>query len=165
MGEDIDELLHIVPASCRVIRHVRPKYTCRACAKIVQAPPPPKPIARGKATFRTLAHVVVAKHDHHLPLYRQAEMMATQGIDIDRSTLARWSGQAAGLLDPIVSRIREEGLKATKIHTDDTPVPVLDPGRGRTKIGRLWTYASCWDELMPWDWRLIDTAQPTALAA
>jgi transposase len=91
--------------------------------------------------------------------------MAAQGIDIDRSTLARWSGQAAGLLDPIVSRIREEGLKATKIHTDDTPVPVLDPGRGRTKIGRLWTYASCWDELMPWDWRLIDTAQPTALAA
>lgn len=140
MGEDVDELLDIVPASWRVIRQVRPKYTCRACAKIVQAPVPAKPIARGKATFGTLAHVVVAKHDHHLPHYRQAEMMAAQGIDIDRSTLARWSGQAAGLLDPIVSRIREEGLKASKIHTDDTPVPVLDPGRGRTKTGRLWTY-------------------------
>lgn len=75
-----------------------------------------------------------------LPHYRQAEMMAAQGIDIDRSTLARWSGQAASLLDPIVSRIREEGLKASKIHTDDTPVPMLDPGRGKTATGRLWTY-------------------------
>ena len=78
----------------------------------MQAPAPVKAVARGKATFGTLAHVVVAKFDHHLPLYRQAEMMAAQGIDIDRSTLAGWAGQAAALLDPIVTRIREEGLKA-----------------------------------------------------
>jgi len=107
----------------------------------VQAPAPAKAIAKGRATFATLAHVVVSKFDHHLPLYRQAEMMAAQGVELDRSTLAGWTGQAAALLDPIVSRIRDEGLKAGKIHTDDTPVPVLAPGRGKTAQGRLWVYA------------------------
>ena len=141
LGHDADELLDVVPVSWRVVRHVRPKYSCRSCERIVQAAAPAKPIARGKATFGTLAHVVVSKFDHHLPLYRQAEMMAAQGVEFDRSTLAGWAGQAAALLDPIVSRIREEGLRATKIHTDDTPVPVLDPGRGRTATGRLWVYA------------------------
>ena len=141
MGADADEMLDVVPVSWRVVRHVRPKYSCRACEKIVQAPAPVKAVARGKATFATLAHVVVSKFDHHLPLYRQAEMMAAQGINIDRSTLAGWTGQAAALLDPIVSRIRDEGLKASKIHADDTPVPVLDPGRGKTATGRLWAYA------------------------
>lgn len=140
LGRDADELLDVVPVSWRVVRHVRPKYSCRSCERIVQAPAPTKPIARGKATFGTLAHVVVSKFDHHLPLYRQAEMMAAQGIELDRSTLAGWVGQAAALLDPVVSRIREEGLRAAKIHTDDTPVPVLDPGRGRTATGRLWVY-------------------------
>ena len=138
LSADSDEMLDVVPVHWRVIRHVRPKYSCRACEKIVQAPAPVKAIARGKATFATLAHVVVSKFDHHLPLYRQAEMMAADGIEIDRSTLAGWHGQAAGLLDPIISRIREVGLTATKIHTDDTPVPVLDPGRGKTATGRLW---------------------------
>ena len=140
LGADADELLDVVPVSWRVVRNIRPKYSCRACEAIVQAPAPPKPIARGKATFGTLAHVVVAKFDHHLPLYRQAEMMAAQGLEIDRSTLAGWAGQAAHLLDPIVKRIREEGLKASKIHADDTPVKVLEPGRGKTATGRLWAY-------------------------
>src|SRR3546814_7676844 len=90
---------------------------CSSDLKIVQAPAPAKAIARGKASFATLAHVVVHKFDHHLPLYRQAEMMAAQGLDIDRSTLAGWAGQAAHLLDPIVSRIREEGLKADRKNT------------------------------------------------
>jgi transposase len=138
LGRDADELLDVVPVSWRVLRHIRPKYSCRSCERIVQAPAPVKAIARGNATFGTLAHVVVSKFDHHLPLYRQTEMMAAQGIGLDRSTLAGWTGQAAALLDPIVSRIRDQGLKATKIHTDDTPVPVLDPGRGRTATGRLW---------------------------
>ncbi|EQB30012.1 IS66 family transposase [Sphingobium ummariense] len=140
LGEDSDEMLDVLPVQWRVMRTVRPKYSCRSCEKIIQAPAPPKAIARGKASFATLAHVVVNKFDHHLPLYRQAEMMAAQGIDIDRSTLAGWAGQAAALLDPIVSRIREEGLKAGKIHADDTPVPMLDPGRGRTATARLWAY-------------------------
>ena len=134
-------MLDAVPVQWRVVRTIRPKYSCRTCEKIVQAPAPVKAIARGKATFRTLAHVIVSKFDHHLPLYRQAEMMAAQGIEIDRSTLAGWVGQASVLLDPIVNRIRDEGLKASKIHADDTPVPVLDPGRGKTATGRLWAYA------------------------
>ena len=140
LAEDSDEMLDVAPVQWRVIRTVRPKYSCRSCEKIVQAPAPVKAIARGKASFATLAHVVVAKWDHHLPLYRQAEMMAAQGVDIDRSTLAGWAGQAAHLLDPIVTRIREEGLKAAKIHTDDTPVPMLVPGKGKTAQARLWAY-------------------------
>ena len=142
MGADAHEMLDVMPVLWRVVRQVRPKYSCRRCEKIVQAPTPPKAVARGKATFATLAHVVVAKFDHHLPLYRQAEMMAAQGLDIDRSTLAGWTGQAAALLDPVVSRIRDAVLKADKIHADDTPVPVLDPGRGKTATGRLWVYAA-----------------------
>ena len=168
LAEDSDEMLDVAPLQWRVIRTVRPKYSCRSCEKIVQAAAPVKAIARGKASFATLANVVVAKGDHHLPLYRQAEMMAAPrslgGIDIDRSTLAGWAGQAAHLLDPIVTRIRDEGLKAAKIHTDDTPVPMLVPGpradarrfnkqpdcvrRGKTAQTRLWAYvvddrASC----------------------
>jgi len=140
LGQDSDEMLDVAPVQWRVIRTVRPKYSCRSCEQIVQAPAPVKAIARGKASFATLAHVVVAKFDHHLPLYRQAEMMAAQGLDIDRSTLAGWAAQAAHLLDPIVSRIREEGIKAGKIHVDDTPVPMLMPGKGKTVQARLWAY-------------------------
>lgn len=142
LAEDSDEMLDVAPVQWRVIRTVRPKYSCRSCEKVVQAPAPVKAVARGKASFATLAHVVVSKFDHHLPLYRQAEMMAAQGIDIDRSTLAGWAGQAVALLDPIVTRIREEGLKASKIHADDTPVPMLVPGKGKTAQARLWTYVA-----------------------
>jgi transposase len=141
LGQDSDEMLDAVPVQWRVVRTIRPKYSCRTCEKIVQAPAPVKAMTRCKATFGTLAHVVVAKFDHHLPLYRQAEIIAAQGIAIDRSTLAGWVGQASALLDPIVSRIREIGLTASKIHADDTPVPVLEPGRGKTATGRLWAYA------------------------
>jgi len=142
LGSDTHEMLDIVPVRWRVVRNVRPKYSCRVCERVIQAPAPVSAVARGKATFATLAHIVVSKFDHHLPLYRQAEMMAAQGLDIDRSTLAGWTGQAASLLDPVVSRIRDEVLKADKIHADDTPVPVLDPGRGKTATGRLWVYAA-----------------------
>ena len=140
LGSDSDEMLDLVPVQWRVVRVMRPKYSCRSCERIVQADAPAKTIARGKATFATLAHVVVAKYSHHLPLYRQAEMMAAQGLPVDRSTLAGWAGQAAALLDPIYRRIREEGLKAAKIHADDTPVPMLLPGKGKTATARLWTY-------------------------
>lgn len=140
LAEDSDEMLDVAPVQWRVIRTVRPKYSCRSCERIVQAPAPAKAIARGKASFATLAHVVVNKFDHHLPLYRQAEIMAAQGIELDRSTLAGWAGQAAALLDPIVTRIREEGLKAGKLHVDDTPVPMLVPGKGKTAQARLWAY-------------------------
>ena len=107
LSADSAEQLDVAPVTWRVVRTIRPKYSCRSCDKVVQAPAPVKAIARGKATFATLAHVVVSKFDHHLPLYRQAEMMAAQGVDIDRSTLADWTGQASALLDPIVQRIRD----------------------------------------------------------
>ncbi len=98
-------MLDAVPVQWRVVRTIRPKYSCRACEKVVQAAAPVKAITRGKATFGTLAHVVVAKFDHHLPLYRQAEMMAAQGIDIDRSTLADWVGKSAALPRPLVEAL------------------------------------------------------------
>jgi transposase len=141
LGDDIDEVLDIEPVVYKVVRHVRPKFSCRARERIVQAPAPAKAIARGKASFQTIAHVIVSKFDHHLPLYRQAEIMAEQGIEIDRSTLAGWASQGAALLDPIVNRIKETVFASTKLHTDDTPVPMLDPGRGKTKTARLWVHA------------------------
>ena len=141
LGQDSDEMLDIEPVVYKVIRHVRPKFSCRTCETIVQAPAPDKAIARGKASFAVIAHVIVSKFGHHLPLYRQAEMMAAQGIDIDRSTLAGWTGQGAALLDPIVARIKDTVLSASKLHTDDTPVPMLDPGNGKTKTARLWVHA------------------------
>jgi transposase len=141
LGEDADETLDIEPFVFKVARHIRPKFSCRACEKIVQALAPDKAIARGKASFRVIGYTIVSKFDHHLPLYRQAEMMAAQGVDIDRSTLAGWTGQGAVLLDPIVTRIREMVLSASKLHTDDTPVPMLDSGNGKTKIARLWVHA------------------------
>jgi len=137
LGEDVDEVLDVEPVAYKVIRHRRPKFSCRACETIVQAPAPEKAVARGKASFRTIAHVIVSKFAHHLPLYRQAEMLAEQGIAIDRSTLAGWTGQGAALLDPIVTRLKEMVLAASKLHTDDTPVPMLDPGSGKTRTARL----------------------------
>jgi transposase len=132
-GQDAYEMPDVLPVHWRVVRNVRRKYSCRTCEKIVQAAAPVKAVARGKATFATLAHVVISMFEHHLPLHRRSEMMAAQAWT---STARRWRvGQAAALLDPNVSRIREEVLKGDNIHVDDTPVPVLDPA------GRLWVYA------------------------
>lgn len=142
LGEDSDEVLDIVTQVWQVLQTIRPKYSCRACDTIIQAPALPKPVAKAKLSFTALAHIIVAKWDHHLPFYRQAEMMAAKGVPMERSTLARSAGHAAALLDPIVSRIREIGLKASKLHTDDTTVTVLDPGKGKTRAGRFWIYVA-----------------------
>ena len=140
LGEDATEELEYVPASFRVIRHVRPKYACRTCEKVHQAPMPSRPIERGRPGPGLLAQVLVAKFDDHLPLYRQSEIYAREGVDLERSTLADWVGRSARLLQPLADAIGSHVMAATKLHADDTPVPVLDPGRGRTKIGRLWVY-------------------------
>jgi len=140
LGEDVTEVLDYVPGRFRVIRHMRPKYACKACDAITQAPAPAMPTPRGRATPSTLAHLLVSKYCDHLPLYRQSEIYAREGVDLDRSTLCDWVGQAAWLLDPIVARIRRHVFAAGKIHGDDTTVPVLTPGLGRTKTGRLWVY-------------------------
>lgn len=111
LGQDVDEMLDVLTVYWRVARNVRPKYSCRTCERIVKAAATVKAVARGKATFGTLEHGVVSKFEHHLLLYRQSEMMAAQSLDIDRSTRAGWVGQAAALLDLIVSRIGEDVLK------------------------------------------------------
>jgi transposase len=140
LGEDVSEMIEYVPGRYKVVRHVRPKLSCAACQKIVQAPAPSRPIARGLAGPGFLAHVLVSKYADHLPLYRQSQIYAREGLDLDRSTLADWVGGAAELLEPLIGSLGRYVLSAQKIHGDDTPVPVLCPGRGTTKQGRLWTY-------------------------
>jgi transposase len=140
LGEDVTEVLDYVPACFRVIRHVRPKLSCRSCESIAQAPVPSLPIQRGLATPALLAHVLVTKYADHCPLYRQAEIYARAGVELDRSTLADWVGQSARLVRPLVDALGAHVMAAERVHADDTTVPVLDPGRGTTKTGRLWCY-------------------------
>jgi transposase len=140
LGEDVAEMLEHVRANFKVLRHVRPKMSCDACDRIVQAPAPSRPIDRGLAGPGLLAHVLVSKYADHLPLYRQSEIYAREGVDLDRSTLAGWVGATSELLAPLVEAVRAHVMSASKLHADDTPVPVLAPGNGKTRIGRLWTY-------------------------
>jgi len=140
LGEDVSEMIEYVPGRYKVIRHVRPKLSCATCQKIVQAAAPSRPIARGLAGAGFLAHVLVSKYADHLPLYRQSQIYAREGLELDRSTLADWVGGASELLAPLVASLGRYVLGAKKLHGDDTPVPVLCPGRGTTKQGRLWTY-------------------------
>lgn len=140
LGEDASEILEYVPEHFKVIRHIRPKLSCSHCEKIVQAPAPSRPIERGIAGPGLLAHILVAKYCDHLPLYRQSQIYAREGIDLDRSTLAGMVGGSAALLAPLAAAVAEHVLQASKVHADDTPLPVLSPGSGKTKLGRLWTY-------------------------
>jgi transposase len=140
LGEDVSEILEYVPERVLVIRQVRPKLACASCDRIVQAPAPSRPIERGIAGPGLLAHVLVSKYSDHLPLYRQSEIFAREGMELDRSTLAEWVGGTSRLLAPLVEALRGHVLSGRKMHGDDTPVPVLAPGLGKTKTGRLWTY-------------------------
>jgi transposase len=123
-----------------VVRHVRPKLSCVSCQRIVQVHAPSRPIARGMAGPGLLAHVLVSKYADHLPLYRQAQIYARQGVELDRSTLADWVGDCSRLLRPLIDTLGSYVMGAYKLHADDIPVPVLEPGRGKTRTGRLWTY-------------------------
>ena len=140
LGEDVSEMLEIEPVHFKVIRQVRPKLACACCERIVQAEAPSRPIARGIAGPGLLAHVLVSKYADHLPLYRQSEIYAREGVELDRSTLADWVCGTSQLLEPLVESLRRHVMAAEKLHADDTPVPVLAPGNGKTKTGRLWTY-------------------------
>lgn len=140
IGEDVTEILEYVPEHWKVQRHVRPKRVCDACDSVVQAPAVSRPIAKSYAGPGLLAHVLVSKYADHLPLYRQSRIYARDGVELDVSTLAGWVGQASTLVRPLVEAIGTHVMAGAKLHADDTPVPVLDPGRGRTKTGRLWTY-------------------------
>ena len=139
-GEDVSEQLEYIPESFKVIRHIRPKFVCSGCDRVVEAPAPSRPIERGLAGPGLLAHVLVSKFGDHLPLYRQSEIYARQGVEIERSTLAGWVGAASELLTPLLDALQKHVLGGAKLHADDTPIPVLAPGNGKTKTGRLWTY-------------------------
>jgi transposase len=121
--------------------HLPAALWLRACGTIHQAPAPERPIAKGLASPGLLAHVLVARYCDHPPLYRQCQIFARHGVDIDRSTLANWVGGACWCLEPLQARLAAHVFGSTKLFADDTPIPVLDPGRGRTKTGRLWVYA------------------------
>lgn len=147
LGEDVREELEYVPGRFKRVRHVRPKLSCRACETIVQAPPASSPIPKGKAGPALLAHVLVSKYCDHLPLYRQSAIYGRDGVDLERSTLADWVGRASALLGPLIEAVGRHVLAGGVLHGDDTPVPVLAPGAGKTKTGRLWVYVR--DE-RPW---------------
>ena len=140
IGQDVSEQLEYVPSRFKVIRHVRPKLACVACEAIFQAPAPSRPIARGVAGPGLLANVLVSKYCDHIPLHRLSRIYGRDGVVIDRSTMAGWVAQSEKLLDPLVAALGRYTLAGEKVHADDTPVAVLDPGRGRTKTGRLWVY-------------------------
>jgi transposase len=142
IGEDSGERLDIVPAQFRVLVVRRPKYACRACENVVvQAPAPARLIEGGLPTEATVAQVLVSKYADHLPLYRQAQIYARQGVNLDRSTLTDWVGRAAFLLRPVHQRLFDKLKASSKLFADETTAPVLDPGRGRTKTGLLFAYA------------------------
>ena len=140
MGEDVSEQLNFVPGYFEVIRHVRPKLSCRTCSTVVQADAPSRPIARGMAAAGLLTQVLVAKYCDHTPLYRQAQIYRRSGVELDRATLASWVAECAKLLAPLAEAIGRHVRSGSKIHADDTPVPVLEPGRGKTRTARVWTY-------------------------
>jgi transposase len=142
IGELRSEQLDIVPAQLRVRVTRRPRYACRACEEaVVVAPAPERPIDGGMATEALVVHVVVSKFCDSLPLYRQSKMLERQGIDLDRSTLSNWVGRACWWLTPLYELLLSTAMASDTLFADDTTLPVLDPGRGKTKTGRLWCYA------------------------
>ncbi|MBV2204159.1 MAG: IS66 family transposase [Pseudomonas sp.] len=142
IGEDVSERLDVVPTTFRVLVTRRPRYGCRSCeSAVVQAPAPARIVEGGIPTEALISQVLVAKYADHLPLYRQAQIYARQGIQLDRSTLADWVGRAAWYLRPLRDHILEQLRRSERLFADETTAPVLDPGRGRTKTGQLWAYA------------------------
>jgi len=140
LGEDVSETLEYVPARFKVVRHVRPKLSCGGCDRIVQKAAPSRAIDKGLPGPGLLAHMLVAKYADHLPLYRQEAIYARGGVELSRSTLAGWVGAVCRTMAPLGEALRRYVLDAKKLHGDDTPVPVLAPGNGKTRTGRLWTY-------------------------
>jgi transposase len=140
IGADVAEQIEYVPQSWRVIRHVRPKFSCACCQTLVQASAPSRPIARGLAGPSLLAHVIVSKYCDHSPLYRQARIYARDGLELERSTLSEWVGGVSRLLRPLVDALRRCVMAGPTLHADDTPVPMLASGKGKTAKARLWAY-------------------------
>lgn len=140
VSESVTEILDYVPGHFRVIRHVRPAKSCRSCEAMVQDPMPGLPVQRGLPSPNLLAHVLVSKYCDHQPLYRQTQIFAREGMELSRSLLAGWVGKSAELISPLVEAIAKHVKAGGHIHSDDTPVPVLKPGNGKTKQARQWVY-------------------------
>jgi transposase len=140
LGEDSSEMLEFVPEHWKVVKHIRPKYSCRKCQKVVQANAPSRPIPYSYAGPGLLAHILVGKFCDHLPFYRQSEIYARDEVHIERSTLAQWGGAGCALLEPLTQALGHYVLSGYKLHADDTPIRVLAPGTGKTRTGRLWAY-------------------------
>ena len=140
VGEDVTEILEYRPGRFEVVRHVRPAFSCRACEAMTQAPMPSLPIERGRPGPGLLAHVLVSKYCDHLPLYRQSEIYGRDGLDLPRGLLAGWVGKSAALAEPMAAFIGRHALSGPRIHADDTPMPMLSPGRGKTQTARVWAY-------------------------
>jgi transposase len=140
LGEDVTEVLEKIPARLKVIRHIRPKLSCRSCETILQAPAPDLPIEKGRPGPRLIANIVVGKYLDGLPLYRQSAILAREGVAVERATLADWVGHVAWWVLPLAELIGVHAMAAPVLHTDDTPIAVLAPGNGKTRTGRLWTY-------------------------
>ena len=141
LGEDVTEVLEKIPARLKVIRHVRPRYACRVCEAVFQAPAPDLPIERGRPGPGLIAHVAVAKYCDGLPLFRQSVILAREGVEIDRVTLADWIGRATWWLAPLARLIGTTVMAQPVLHTDDTPIRTLAPGTGKTRLARFWVYA------------------------
>lgn len=140
IGQDISEVLEYEPGNFHVTRHVRPKLACAGCQAIHQAGAPSHPLDRGLAGAGLLTHVLVSKYADHLPLYRQSQMYAREGVMLERSTLADWVASSARLLTPLARAVGAYVLRAVKVHSDDTPTRVLGAGKGKAHLGRLWVY-------------------------
>ena len=138
LGESVTETLEVIPRQFKVIPTVREKFSCRNCENITQPPAPFHPIARGRAGPWLLSTILTGKFADHLPLNRQSEAFAREGIDLDPSTLADWVGACTATLAPLIALVRAHVLAAQRLHGDDTTVPVL--AKSRTVTGRLWTY-------------------------
>ena len=148
LGEDVTEELEYVPGRFVVNRIIRPRMACACCEAFQQAPLPSRPIERGRPGPGLLAHVLVSKFADHLPLYRQSQIYAREGIDLERSTLADWVGKITALLEPLANLIARYVLQGQALFADDTPVKLLSPGNKRTKTARVWAYVR--DE-RPWN--------------
>jgi len=140
VGEDVSEVLDYIPGRFEVIRHIRPAFSCRVCESMVQRPMPSLPVERGRPSAGLLAHILVSKYCDHTPLYRQAGIYAREGVDLDRAVMANWVGKSVWIAAPLIEAIGAHVMAAAALHGDDTPVPVLAPGAGKTKTGRLWVY-------------------------
>jgi transposase len=147
IGEDVTEQLDVEPAKFFVHRHIRPQYACRRCETVTAAPIPPAVIDGGMAAVGLLSWVMISKFQDHLPLYRLEQIAARDGVNLSRSTLADWVGRLGVALEPLADRLAWHLLQRDCLHADETPVPQLDPGNGKTKKAYLWAYRS--NDLQP----------------